>query len=116
MFNNFSFYLPFIHFQRSRISILLVSHLLSGDLHLIKPLKLPDLNLCPNSAKHIHFGKNIMENCRLNLRMLIDRGEKQPWFMNLYLNYTENNENFLKSIPILIRNSIVQNTVSIEME
>lgn len=53
-----------------------------------------------------------MENCHLNMRTLIERGEKQPWFMNFYLNYTENNENFLKSVPILIRNSIVQNSVS----
>lgn len=59
------------------------------------------------------FGKSVKESCRIDLKSLIDLGEARPWFYNLYLNYTENNVNLLKTVPILIRNSASLNAVSV---
>lgn len=95
----------------NRISLMLVTHALNGSLQAIQPFKLDDLNLCGMSQQHIHFGENLASACQMDLRDLLELGERKPWFMNLYLNYTENNLNLVKSVPILIRNSFTYNMV-----
>lgn len=91
--------------------MLLVAHELNGELKTIQPLKLGDLNLCGMHQQQINFGENLASACQIDLRTLISMGEQKPWFMNLYLNYTENNVNLVKSVPILIRNAFTYNMV-----
>lgn len=103
-------------FQRSRqIELIIMANSLDGHLQSIKPFRINDLNLCSRRLSHstyITFGENVRENCQIDLKSLIDLGESQPWFYNLYLNYTENNLNLMKPVPVLIRNSFSHNMVS----
>lgn len=92
--------------------MLLVAHELTGELKTIKSLKTSDLDLCGMHQQHIHFGENLASACQLDLRTLIDLGEQKPWFLNLYLNYTENNQNLVKAVPILIQNAFSYNMVN----
>ncbi|XP_055326927.1 meckelin [Sitodiplosis mosellana] len=93
----------------NRISMLLVAHELNGELKTIQPLKLDDLNLCGMHQQQIKFGENLASACQIDLRSLIEMGERKPWFLNLFLNYTENNINLVKAVPILIRNAFTYN-------
>lgn len=96
----------------NRISMLLVAHELNGKLKVIQPLKLNDLNLCGmHQQQQIYFGQNLATACQIDLRTLIEMGEQKPWFFNLFLNYTENNMQLVKSVPILIRNVFTYNMV-----
>lgn len=92
--------------------MLLVAHDLNGNLKTIQPLQISDLNLC-NTLTHqsIHFGENMASACQIDLRTLIEMSEKRPWFLNIYLNYTENSLNLLKSVPVLIKNAFTYNMV-----
>lgn len=112
-FVSFNFIFNDIFFPQltNRISLMMVAHELNGDLRKIQPVKLNDLNLCGSSQQSIHFGENLASACQLDLRTLIEIGEQRPWFLNLYLNYTENNLHLIKSIPILIRNAFTYNMV-----
>lgn len=91
--------------------MLLVAHELSGELKTIQPLKLNDLNLCGMQQQQIKFGENLASACQIDLRTLIEMGERNPWFLNLFLNYTENNLNLVKAVPVLIRNAFTYNLV-----
>lgn len=91
--------------------MLLVTHELTGELNTIQPLQLDDLNLCGMHQQHINFGENLAGACQIDLRRLIEMGERKPLFLNLYLNYTENGMNLLKSVPVLIRNAFTYNMV-----
>lgn len=91
--------------------MLMVAQQLNGDLKKIQPMKLNDLNLCGSTQQSIHFGENVASACQLDLRSLIEIGEQRPWFLNLYLNYTENSQQLVKSIPVLIRNAFTYNMV-----
>ncbi|XP_031629112.1 meckelin [Contarinia nasturtii] len=93
----------------NRISLLLVAHSLNGELQTIQPLKLDDLNLCGMHQQQVHFGQNLASACQIDLRALIEIGERKQSFLNLFLNYTENNLNLVKSVPILIRNAFTYN-------
>lgn len=95
----------------TQISILLVSHELNGELKTFQPMKLDDLNLCGMNQQNINFGENLASACQIDLRTLIEMGERKPSFLNLYLNYTENGMNLVKAMPILIRNSFTYNMV-----
>lgn len=92
--------------------MLLIAHELNGDLNKIQPLKLSDLDLCGVHRHDIHFGENMASACQIDLQTLIEWGEQRPWFLSLYLNYTENNLRFVKSVPILIRNAFTYNLVN----
>lgn len=92
--------------------MLLVAHELNGELKTIQSLKLDDLNLCGMHQQHINFGENLADACQIDLRSLIKIGERKPWFLNLFLNYTENNINLVKSVPILIKNAFTYNMVN----
>lgn len=91
--------------------MLLVSHELNGALSTIEPLQLDELNLCGMHQQHINFGENLASACQIDLRQLIEMGERKPLFLNLYLNYTENNMSLVKSVPVLIRNAFTYNMV-----
>lgn len=94
------------------MQFIVVSHELNGKLKEIRNLKLNDLNLCGTSQQYISFGENLASACRINLMSLIEMGEQRPWFLNIYLNYTENGLNLVKSVPILIRNAFTYNMVT----
>lgn len=88
---------------------------LTGQLQSIKPFHIADLNLCTarmSYNEHIMFGESRKETCRIDLKSVIELGESRPWFYSLYLNYTENNVNLMKAVPVLIRNSASLNAVS----
>lgn len=95
----------------NRISMLLVAHELDGDLNKIQPLQLSDLDLCGVHRKGINFAENLASACQIDLKRIIEWGEQRPWFLSLYLNYSENNLHFVKSVPILIRNAFTYNMV-----
>lgn len=94
--------------------MLLVAFNVNGSLKTIQRLEVNDLNFCDESTMeytHIKFAKNFKKTCSLNLKRLIATHEK-PLLYDLYLNYTENNLNLLKSVPVLIRNAFAHNVVS----
>lgn len=95
------------------ISMLVVGHALDGDLRTIEPFRVSDFNFCASrqGLQGIHFGEDLLASCRLELRDLVERGERRPWLMNLYLNYTENKVGLMKAVPILIRNAFSHNQV-----
>lgn len=100
----------------NEISIVVVGHSVDGDLKAIESFRLSDFNLCENVRNdRIHFGENLVSMCRLDLQTLLRHGERRPWIMNLYLNYTENRFNLMKAIPVLIRNSFSHNMVSFDL-
>lgn len=88
-----------------------MAHDLSGELKSIRSMNMNDLNLCGARQQHIDFGQNMASACQIDLRALIEMGERRPWFLNLYINYTESNVNLVKSVPILIRNAFTYNMV-----
>lgn len=92
--------------------MLMVAHDINGDLKKIQPMKLDDLNLCSTKQQSIHFGENIASACQIDLKTLIEMGERRPWFYNLYLNYTESGLHLVKTVPVLIRNAFTYNMVS----
>lgn len=92
--------------------MLLVAHELNGDLNKIQLLQLSDLDLCGVHRQNIHFAENSASACQIDLKRLIEWSEQRPWFLSLYLNYTENNLHFVKSVPILIRNAFTYNMVN----
>lgn len=74
-----------------------------------------DLNFCEQSNdqyRNIRFGQNFEVKCKINFLWLIRMVERNPTFKDMYLNYTENNVNFLKSVPVLLRNAFEHNSVS----
>lgn len=77
----------------------------------IRPLKLSDLNLChlfssPVNTwqRSIKFARNIFSECTINLK---EWAELQPEtkFSSIFLNFFENGQNFLQSVPIKVNNA-----------
>lgn len=108
----------FLPFQNNKIKLITVSYELTGQLKTIQPFYIGQLNRCEESIykySHIRFGHNFHNQCKLNIRTLVEWWERNTMFMDLYLNYTEsnnNNVNLLKSIPVLIRDAFSHNDVS----
>lgn len=92
--------------------MLMVAHSLDGDLQKIQPMKLDDLNFCSTKQQSIHFGENLASSCQIDLKTLIEMGERRPWFYNLYLNYSESSLPLVKTVPVLIRNAFTYNMLS----
>lgn len=103
----------------STINFTIVSYSLRGNEVEMRPLALGDLNLCNRFSSpvnlwqaNVKFAENFYAKCSINLRELI---ESQPnadtKFSSLYLNYYENQANFLQTVPILIRNAFEVNKV-----
>lgn len=104
----------FLNLQKNGIQMLLVAFNVNGSLKTIQRLEVNDLNFCDESTMeytHIKFAKNFKKTCSVNLKRLIAT-HKEPLLYDLYLNYTENNLNLLKSVPVLIRNAFAHNVVS----
>ena len=58
------------------------------------------------------FAENFFAKCSINLRELVERNpDMDTKFSSLYLNYFENQANFLQPVPILIRNAFEVNKV-----
>lgn len=77
-----------------------------------------DINLCnkfaafpQNWQQNIKFTRNYFSKCVINLREFIAL-QPDMKFSTLYLNYYENQANFLQTVPILVRNAYKANEVS----
>ena len=97
---------------------------LDGTLQRWGSLKLNDLSLCPhlkggwnsNNFLNFAFRYDIIE-CSLSLEDIIDLAKisGNNNFMNLFLKFNRNNDNdniFLKTVPILIEDLTPENRVS----
>ncbi|KAJ6624104.1 Meckelin, partial [Pseudolycoriella hygida] len=94
--------------------MLMVAFNVNGSLKTIQKLEVTDLNFCDESTMdytRIRFASNFQKTCSVNLRRLIGTLPDEPLLYDLYLNYTENNLNLLKSVPVLIRNVFAHNAV-----
>lgn len=100
--------------QQNGIEMLLIAFNVNGSLRTIQRFEVNDLNFCDESSMeytHIKFARNFKKTCSVNLKRLIATHE-EPLLYDLYVNYTENNLNLLKSVPVLIRNAFSHNAVS----
>jgi hypothetical protein len=61
--------------------------------------------------QNVKFARNFFSKCKINLREFIAL-QPDTRFSTLYLNYYENQANFLQTVPILIRNAYKVNEVS----
>lgn len=102
----------------STINFTIINYELQGNLSEMRPLKMSDLNLCnkfaafpQNWQQNIKFTRNYFSKCAVNLREFIAL-QPDMKFSTLYLNYYENQANFLQTVPILIRNAYKANEVS----
>lgn len=116
----FSFFSTFHHMQaNSTINFTIVSYGLRGNEIEMRPLTLGDLNLCNQFSSpvnlwqaNVKFAENFFAKCNINLKELIERQPNvDTKFSSLYLNYYENQANFLQTIPILVRNAFEVNKV-----
>lgn len=86
----------------------------------MRRFKLSDLNLCQLSAPanlwqvNVKFAKNFFTKCTINLQELIDLKVVETKFTSIFLNFYENQANFLETIPVLIRNANEANQVNIQ--
>lgn len=102
--------------ENNTINFTIASNNLAGEFVEYRPMKLRDLNLCNriSSSKHldrIKFAVNHQENCIINLKSLVNLKENMK-FSSIFLDYFENNVNFIQTVPILIRNAFGENRVN----
>lgn len=98
--------------RKNSIELILVSYNLNGIFKTIRPSTLYDLNFCDESSAQytkIKFGQSFRTQCRINVKRLISYAETKLMFIDLYLNYTENNVGLMKNVPILIRQAFAHN-------
>lgn len=92
--------------SKNIINLTLVSFRLNGDLDKFKFMEINDLNLCAkygSKYKYIKFGENFQDNCEINGRDLNYKFLGEMKFFTIYLNYIENNLQYLKAVPILVK-------------
>lgn len=97
---------------------MIVSYNLTGSLTTMQTFSIGDLNFCEQSQdqyRNISFGQNFETQCKVNFLWFIRMVERNPTFKDLYLNYTENNVHFLKSVPVLLKKTFSHNSVSTEL-
>jgi hypothetical protein len=98
----------------STINFTILNYNLYGNVSELRPMKLSDLNLCNQYTTYmdsVKFASNYFSKCSINLRELVAL-MPDTRFSTLYLNYFENQVNFLQIVPILIRNAYEANKVS----
>lgn len=85
---------------------------LSGELRAMQPLSIGDLNACAatvsaENQRHIHFGRNVRSNCRVNVVRLMDQlgRDGAGEFVEVLLNYTEAKIDVMRPIPVLVRDA-----------
>lgn len=108
--NDFSYSL--MNDGKNIINLTIVSFRLNGDLDKFKLMEINDLNLCAKYGsryKYIKFGENLEENCEINGRDLDHRFLGDMKFFTIYLNYFENDLEYLKAVPILVKNIFSHN-------
>lgn len=117
-----------ILFQNNIIRLILIAFNLEGKLIKLQKFEINDLNLCGAIYNDVNdnvgssfekiplnditFKKSFTINCQINIKKLIRFGELNPYFYSLYINYTENDINLMKIIPIRIKNLNTLNLVS----
>lgn len=90
---------------------------MDGNLKTMQPLDLKDLHLCDDlfhAHKNIRFGQKFESKCKISVLRLLKNAQINPVFMDMYINYTENNISLMKAVPILIRNAFSHNMVSMD--
>lgn len=110
--------LKILTFQiNNTINFTITSFNLEGNLLEYRPMYLSDLNMCnlvstpiDSIGDRIRFAENFHQRCRLNLRSWLDI-QKDMKFMTIFLNYFENNINFIQTVPVLIKNAYGTNRV-----
>lgn len=98
----------------STINFTISNFNLRGNSNELRPMRLSDIDLCnqyTTYAENIKFAKNFFSKCTINLREFIALKPDMS-FSTLYLNYYENQANFLQIVPILMRNAYKVNEVS----
>lgn len=98
--------------NKNIINLTLVSFQLNGDLDKFQFMELNDLNLCAkyrSKYKYIKFGENLKDNCEINERDFQYKFLGEIKFFTIYLNYIENNLQYLKAVPILVKKIFVNN-------
>lgn len=115
----YSYYIFSVTQANSTINFTIINYELQGNLSEMRPFKLSDINLCNKYAaypqtwqQNVKFARNFFTKCAINLREFIAL-QPDTKFSTLYLNYYENQANFLQTVPILIRNAYKVNEVSI---
>ncbi|XP_055377879.1 meckelin [Condylostylus longicornis] len=97
--------------QESFLQFYTTTYSLDGKLQRMGLISPNDLSLCNQFSLPEHhnfkFGKNFLIKCKFNLRNLINLGEimGNKNFINLFLNYSIGKQEYLQSVPILIRNA-----------
>lgn len=97
---------------QNTIQLKLMSYDLKGQFKTIRPLTIHDLNFCDESAAQytrIKFARNFRTKCRLNVKRLIGYAESKL-FIDLYMQYLENNVTLMRTVPILIRQAFAYNS------
>lgn len=81
-------------------------------------MKLNDLNLCNLYSsplnlweQNIKFARNLISKCTINLQEIVNL-KQETIFNTIFLNYYENQANFLQTVPIAIRDAFDVNKVS----
>lgn len=99
--------------RQNTIQLKLMSYDLMGHFQTIRSLTIHDLNFCDESAAQytrIKFGRNFRTQCRLNVKRLIGYAESKLMFIDLYMEYRENNVTVWRTVPILIRQAFAYNS------
>ncbi len=80
-------------------------------------MQLSDLNLCNLVASpgeklgdRVRFARNFYQKCSVNLNSWFEL-QKNMKFLTIFLNYYENNINFIQTVPVLMKNIIDYNWV-----
>ncbi|KAG5680865.1 hypothetical protein PVAND_010346 [Polypedilum vanderplanki] len=100
-----------INNANSTINFTILNYNLHGNLSEMRAMKLSDLDLCNQYTAHaenVKFARNFFSKCTINLREYIAL-QSNTRFSTLYLNYYENQANFVQTVPILIRNAFKAN-------
>lgn len=84
----------------------------------MRQMKLNDLNLCNLYSsplnlweQNIKFARNLISKCTINLQEIVNL-KQETIFNTIFLNYYENQANFLQTVPIAIRDAFDVNKVS----
>lgn len=105
----------FTIFQENEIEIIQITSTFKQPMKRYTKFNLNHLDFCGKLLHHkdpyIRIGKNYHNKCDLDALEFIRQSQPNGEFIQLYLNYTENNLNIMRSIPVLIRDTFANNMV-----
>lgn len=103
----------------STINFTILNYNLHGSRNEMRPMKLSDMNICNQYAapvnvwqENVKFPINYFSKCTINLREYVSLHPDMT-FSTIFINYYENQANFLQTVPILIRNAFKDNEVGL---